>query len=175
MTKQRHPLALPRLTLATAIASLLAACSSQGTVYPSLSVGDRGAMSGTMQPAPPAEPQQPEPIRPVADQSISELLDSALAAHRNFMMAAEGARAPIGAARGAERTSDAWATAQVALAGLEAARSQTMIALADLDRRYVNAELDSGSSQDLAATRQEVEELAESQTRMINSLAAELR
>ena len=46
------------------------------------------------------------------------------------------------AARGASVGSEAWSVAQIALASLEVARSEAMIALADLDWLYVTAKID---------------------------------
>jgi hypothetical protein len=43
--------------------------------------------------------------------------------------------------------------AQVAIAGLESTRSKAMIALADLDRLYVEASVEGGELTRIAATR----------------------
>jgi hypothetical protein len=60
-------------------------------------------------------------------------------AHRAFSeQQAQAARLAL-AARGTAPGSEAWSVAQVALAGLDSARSQGMIAMADLDRMLIAA------------------------------------
>jgi hypothetical protein len=63
----------------------------------------------------------------------------------------------------------------VALAGLESARSQAMIALADLDRLMVDAALQGGELERIVAVRDTVTRQVEEQNATIEGLARSLR
>jgi hypothetical protein len=140
--------------------ALLGACASAGdTRFPSLATRPGERVSGTLQP-PPAP--TPPPATAATGSRLASLRDKALAAHRAFEAKRGRAATLSAAAHGAAVASEAWSVAQVALADLEAARSQAMIALADLDALYVAeaaAAVPTGGSGDLtavAATRDEV-------------------
>ena len=140
--------------------ALLAACASAGdTRFPSLATRPGERVSGTLQP-PPAP--APPPATAATGTRLAALRDRALAAHHAFEDKRGRAATLSAAAQGSAIASEAWSVAQVALAELEAARSQAMIALADLDALYVAeaaAAVPTGGSGDLAAvtaTRDEV-------------------
>ena len=116
--------------------TLLAACQSTGEEYPTLAIRDVERVSGTLQP--PA-PYVPPPQPPEVSDRLARLSAEVASAHDVFQREAPAARNLVEAARGSGIGSEAWAVAQVALAGLESARSRAMIALADLDRLYVDA------------------------------------
>jgi hypothetical protein len=80
----------------------------------------------------------------------------------------------VNAARGDAVGSEDWALAQVALAGLESARSRAMIALADLDRLYVDAATEGGELTRIAATRDQVIAQVEQQNATISGLLGAL-
>lgn len=157
-------LALPPLALA------LAACASADR-YPSLAIRDAERATGTLQPAEP-EPYVPPPTPAVVLDRLGQLTAEAQSAHQAFLAAAERARSPVAAARGAEAGSAPWSIAQVALADLEASRGQAMIALADLDRLYVEAELAGAELERIEAARGEVSALVASQSRLIGEMQA---
>ena len=75
----------------------------------------------------------------------------------------------------------AWAVAQVALASLEAARSEAMIALADLDSLFVTAKIDavptegSGDVDAISATRDEITGLIGEEDATLAALRGRLR
>lgn len=150
-------------------ALLLAGCATppEGE-YPSLAIRDVERVAGTLA-AP--EPPPPAPPLPATLDRLDALLDQASAAHARFLAAAPRARGTIGAAAGAAAGSENWARAQVALAGLEGARSQAMIALADLDRLYVDAAVAGESLQRISAARESVTAMVEEEDRLIASLA----
>lgn len=81
------------------------------------------------------------------------------------------ARQSVAAAAGAAVASDNWARATVAIADLELARSDAMIALADLDAIYANARLDGDDVTAIARTRDAVTALVAKQ----DAVLAELR
>jgi hypothetical protein len=151
---------------------MLAGCASPGR-YPSLGIRDAERATGTLEPAE-AEPYVP-PATPAATlDRLGTLSAQAQAAHQAFLAAADKARAPVAAARGAAEGSDRWSVAQVALADLEASRSQAMIALADLDRLYVDATLEAAELTRIADARDEVGSLVEGESRLIAELQATL-
>lgn len=151
--------------------ALLAACASPEGEYPSLAIRDIERVSGSLE----VEPAPPPPAPPAATlASLDELAASARAAHQRFLSAEPGARELTAAASGAARGTEAWARAQVAIANLEAQRSQTMIALADLDRIYVDAATSALATESISDVRSEIDELVAQQDATIRSLLGRL-
>ncbi len=130
------------------------ACAAPQGRYPSLAIRDIERVSGQMEPAPPAYAPPPTPAD-VSDR-LQALADEAGSAHRAFLAEEPAARRQVQAARGSSPGSENWARAQVAIATLESARSRAMIALADLDRIYVDAALEQGELTRIAAIQQEI-------------------
>jgi hypothetical protein len=128
-------------------------------------------ISGTL---PPPAPYVPPPTPPAVSNRLAQLAADAASAHRAFEAEAPRARAAANAARGGAVGSEAWAAAQVALAGLESARSRAMIALADLDRLYVDAATEGGELTRIAATRDRVIAQVEQQNATIDGLLGAL-
>jgi len=162
-----------RLLLALALPAGLASCASAPEgAYPSLAIRDIERVSGTL--APPDPPPAPEPLAPATLQRLDSLTGLASEAHAQFLAAAPGTR-QIAQNTGAIG-SESWARAQVALADLQAVRSQAMIALADLDRLYVDA-MTGGTDavQPIAAARDSVIEMVAEEDRVIAALAGSLR
>jgi hypothetical protein len=155
-------------SLALVIAALLLGGCASTERYPSLAIRDAERAMGTLQPAEP-EPYVPPATPPETLDRLSRLVADAQAAHQAFLAAAEKGRATIAAGRGAAEGSDAWSRGQVALADLEASRSQAMITLAELDRLYVDAELAGGELERISAARDVVYALIESESRTIDS------
>lgn len=128
---------------------LLTACSSPGT-YPSLArrnaerIAAEAAMpidervSGSGQPAAGDTATPPTPLSGDMQTRIAQLVDQAREAHGKFESSRGAAQRTISAARGARPDSTNWISAHVALAGLEAARGNAMISLAELDRLYID-------------------------------------
>jgi hypothetical protein len=157
-----------QLALLSVAALALSACASANR-YPSLGMRDAERATGTLQPAE-AEPYVPPATPAETLDRLGKLVAEAQAAHQGFLAAAEGARTPARAGAGAAEGSDAWSKAQIALADVETSRSQTMIALAELDRLYVDAEMEGLELTRIAAARDEVVALIESENRTIDSL-----
>lgn len=165
---------LPALLLA---ALALPGCASTGDAYPSLAKRDVERVEGTALPADgPEEPAPPPPIGPDLESRLSRLVADARAAHREFAAQRPAAARAISAASGSARAGEAWTTAQVALAGLDAARSKAMIALADLDllhagevEAYPDLETPAGSA--IAAARDEVSGLVAQEDEAIAALS----
>lgn len=115
------------------LAAHLAACTGQMAEVPSL--GRRAAELAD--PAPPPSVVPDVPVSAADAARIRGWTESASAAHRAFLALADSRRGRIMAARGSARGSETWSGASVALAELQAARSQTMLPLAELDRFHI--------------------------------------
>ena len=122
---------------AAAIALTVSACAADTMNYPSLArrPGERAVDRA----APPA----PLPATAATDSALAArlaaLVDQAREAHARFGLRRDRAERAISAGGGSAPGSDPWATASIALADLESARSDAMIALADLDQLYAAA------------------------------------
>lgn len=132
---------MPRTAPATlaALALTLSACAGGGS-YPSLARRPAERAYGTVQPVP-AQETAPVSATPSADviNRLESLRAQAAAANARFQTRESKARSAVSAARGAAIASESWSVAQVALAQLESARSDAMIALADLDSLLIAA------------------------------------
>lgn len=158
--------ALPLLLLS------LAACqTADDGEYPSLAIRDAERVTGTLQPA---VPYVPPPTPPAVSDRLAQLAGEVASAHSLFEREAPAARNAVNAARGSGLGSDAWSVAQVALAGLESARSRAMIALADLDRLYVAAATEGGELTRIAAARDAAIAQVEAENATISSMLGAL-
>lgn len=148
-----------RRTLIFAALPALAACATSGDRYPSLAIRDIERAEGRFEPVASAPLAVPEvavrDASPLADQ-LAALGASAAASHRAFLASASVATRHANAAAGAAIGSDAWASAQVALADLDSARSATAIALADLDTLMVANAVQARDLAAIEAVRQQV-------------------
>ena len=118
---------------------LMAACpTAQAHAYPSLAIRPGERVSGTAEPVPASAPP---PATAATGSRTAQLRAQARAAHARFGERRASAALLSAAARGASVGSEAWSVAQIALASLEVARSEAMIALADLDSLYVTAKI----------------------------------
>jgi hypothetical protein len=149
----------PALPLAcTAVALLLTGCAADTTNYPSLARRPAERVTGSADVAASAVPVPPAPVAPSPDlvARLEQIQAQANAAHNRFTDRLGAAERLVGAARGAAVASESWAVASVALAELEASRSQAMIALADLDQLYAAARIEGGPAEAIAQTRDRV-------------------
>lgn len=153
----------------------LAACAGGAPpeAYPSLAIRDVERVQGTL--APPAPPPPPPSPSPAQLAELDQLVGEARGAHATFLEAEPAARRTVGAVRGAVTGSEGWARAQLALAGLQARRSQTLVPLADLDRLYVDAATSGKPLETLAAAQGVVETLVAEESRAIAALEMMLR
>lgn len=167
------PACLPAL-LPALLLPLVAACATPAGVYPDLSIRDAERVTGTMQPVEPA-PYVPDTTPTDVLDELDQLAGDAANAHQSFLREAPGLSAAFAAGRSGEVGTPAWSNALVALGSLEAARSRTLIALADLDRLYVAAATDSREITRIEAARQQVMALVEEEDRMILAIAGTAR
>ena len=151
--------ALPLMTLTLALPLVLTACAADTSDYPSLArraVERSLPATGT---APQASPPAPAAaLPPGADLSarLARLTEQAGKAHGAFDSRLGKAQRAVASGSGSARGSEGWALASVALADLESARSEAMIALADLDQLYAAARIDGTESKAIADARDRV-------------------
>ena len=124
----------------------------------------------------PDEPEYvpPSPSAQVLDR-VDQLASEAASAHQAFLAEAPRARSAVAAARGAGPGAESWSVAQVAITGLEASRSKAIIALADIDRLYLDAAVEGEELDRLGATRDRVAALVDEQNAVVEALLGEMR
>ena len=150
---------------------ILGGCASTGASYPSLAIRDAERVEGSMD-APDGALALPSPaaLSGVMLQRVEQLEGRASSAHRRFQQAAPAAQRSANSARGAAVTTNAWADAQIALGDLDTIRSQTAIALADLDLMFVDATLDYQERGAIGEARERVLEMVRAQDRTLAQL-----
>lgn len=167
--------------LPIALLPFAAGACSTASDYPSLAVRDVERVSGTAKPAA-DDASAPLPVLPPASAGLVSRLQGlvavAQAADRQFQ--AERPSAERAAAAAGSLGSDSWSSASVALARLEASRSQAMIALADLDTLYADARdaaplEPSPSAQAIGDARAQVSGWVEAQDAVIERLSARVK
>ena len=153
-------------------ALLLAGCASTaGDSYPSLAVRD-------VEPAAPRQLDVP-PVAIDAEGDIPVRLESLVAAardaHEQFTAAVPAAQRRVQAAGNAAVGSDSWASAQVALADLDSARSNAAVALGDLDILFTAATVQAQDTAAIAAARATVVALVTEEDVVLERLRAQVR
>jgi len=140
----------------------LAACAAGSGNYPSLAKRDAERVEGTALPALPVpRPEQAAPGDGKLENRIDQLVGDAKAANTNFEGRSNAAAKAIAGSAGSQPSSRGWIEAQLALADLQSMRSNTVIALADLDTLYAqdriaNAGRVSPATASLQAAREQV-------------------
>ncbi len=162
--------------LAIALPFCLAACASNDK-YPSLSKREAERITGSAPAAEPIDAGEP-PAQPGGnlEEQLITLLDNARTANASFLEIQGEVAATIARSQGADQGSEEWSNAEVALARLEAARSNAMISLGELDQLYADERVahpgpETPLATRIAEVRNEVSELVISQTEVIQSLA----
>lgn len=144
----------PALLSAPLVALTLSACAADKATYPSLARRDvERAASAEPAPEPPAPPA---PASADLAPRLARLVEQAGKAHERFSVRRGRAEQLTASARGASIASEGWAVASIALADLESARSEAMIALADLDQLYAGARIEGGDAKAIAEARDRV-------------------
>jgi hypothetical protein len=133
-----RPALLAPLSLGLAALLLSGCVSGRDDRFPSLAIRPAERVSGSAEPVE-AAPPRPTTVPAATESALDRLRREALEAHQRFEGQRGRAATLTASARGAAVASESWSVAQVALADLEATRSQAMIALADLDRLYIAA------------------------------------
>lgn len=168
MTRRLAPIALVAMPLA------LGACAGTDRgEFPSLAIRDaeRAPVSPAPSPGTGAEPAHPSTA--LADR-LADLQERAAAAHRAFLETAPATERLVAAAAGSAVASESWAVAQAALSHLDSRRNPATTALAELDRLYVEAELEAGPAQAVAQARGNVLALVNDEQAKLDSLAGRM-
>ena len=169
----------PALIAAIVLLPALDACqTAPDGAYPSLAIRDVERVEGRYEPIPgdPIDvPPVEVPLDGPLDQRLAALLEQGRSAHARFTQAAPRASRLASAANGASVGSDAWASAQVALADLDSIRSVTAIALADVDLLYIAASVEGTTTPALTDARQSLLALVQEEDRTLADLRARVR
>ncbi len=125
-------------------------------------------------------PSAPPPPTAGLQERLAGLVTRAQAAHRRFMTDRANTESLVARARGAAVASESWSLAAVALADLEASRSNAMIAMAELDSlnaadAVAHFDSASGDAAALAAARDQVMAMIGEQDTVLAALRARLR
>lgn len=169
--------ALPLLIM---VSIPLSACATKGD-YPSLARRDAERITGTAEAASSTPVQPPAPPPPDAQVSarLAQLVEQARAANGRF--AAQKGRTEQVVAQGARsaKGSESWAVASVALAQLESARSDTMVAMTSIDEIHTADALahyntPSGDEPAIAAARAQVTAWIDEQNAVLDILGRKL-
>ena len=106
---------------------------------------------------------------------LRELGSAAREAHGRFEAKQARARQLTAAARGAAPGSEAWSVATIAVGELEAARSDAMVSLGELDRLYAQERIDGGDGGAIAAVRDQVTAWVADEDAVLVELAGRLK
>ncbi|MDR2858185.1 MAG: hypothetical protein LBV50_10120 [Novosphingobium sp.] len=129
---RRIPASFPALALLLP----LTACAA-GRDYPSLEPRPAERAGGTARPvAPEAPPAPPPPPSPQFTARLSQLLEQARTGHERFTGKRTAAEKAVAAGGSDAPGSEGWAVATATLSALESARSDTGMAMAELDQLY---------------------------------------
>lgn len=160
------------LNIALLSASLLiAGCAGSGDKYPSLAVRDVERAQGQFTPT----AVEREPIRPVATAAdIAGLVRTAEQAHARFLDQQASAMTLVSSASRLGIESNTRQRALVAVADLVSIRSDTAIALADLDLLAAKASTTFAPTDELIAARSKVEALISAQSSTLDALSRQL-
>jgi len=168
----------PSALLLLALPLCLEACASPGD-YPSLSKSENERVTGTAEPAAPGSlPPEAPPAPTTLHANVEQLLEQAKSAHGAFAAKRAKMQRAVRQGSGAARASEGWVAAQVALAELEAARSDAVTSLAEIDRLYADErvarpEAISPSTAVLESAREQVEAWVEEENGVIEQLTSQ--
>lgn len=170
-----------RAVLPLAAACLILSACATDVDYPSLARRDAERITGTLPPVD-AEPEPPAPLPPpdaVISAQLSQLVEKARTAHGRFGEKRGRAERLVGQAAGSAMGSESWAVASIAVAELESALSDAMIAMAAIDEIHAADALahyntPSGDAPVIAAARDQVMDWIEEQDRTLDALSGRL-
>jgi len=166
MLNRSYLIAIPAL-------ASLAGCAGSSEDYPTLAVRSTELASRPVV-SPEAEASQPASPAPQTLERAAAAARQARVAHGDFLATVPGVQGAVDNAAGSPAGSERWSNAQVSVARLQAHRSRAMVALADLDRIYIESANGGESLADIAATRGEIETLIASEDRLLERLLASL-
>ena len=153
---------------------MLGACATSKGEYPSLARRPAERLTATFD-APPASEVVVLPAPPAAvTGQLGGLVGAARAADAKFRAREPRARSTVNAAGSARMGTESWGTATIAVAELEAARAQAMLALADLDLLYNDTRVRGEDPGAIGAARDTVTGLIARQDQVLGELRSRL-
>lgn len=152
------------------VASLLGGCASDAGTYPSLARREGERLHGTLSPVPVESGAVTAPPSAELLSRLERLVGQAEAAQSRFAEREPRARQLMLAATGAPVGSENWSVATIAYADLESARSDAMIALADLDLLHASATVEGAATPAIFEARERVIRLVAEQDRVLAEL-----
>ncbi|MBL4858598.1 MAG: hypothetical protein JKY36_05300 [Erythrobacter sp.] len=167
-----------RATLLTSLAILLGACASTDGNYPSLAIRDAERAEGQFDTGEPARldiPPVEVDLTGGLDARLSSLVAAAEEAHAEFLEVRPRAERLVSTAAGNAVGSDSWASAQVALAELDSARSRAAVPLGDLDALYAAARVAAEDTAAVDLARDRVIALVSEEDAVLEFLRAQIR
>ena len=150
----------------------LSACASEKAGYPSLARRPAERLTEAPQTKEPAPP--PPLSQPMLDR-LDRLVAQARSADARFRSREAATRQSVNAASGAAVASESWSVATVALSGLETARSQAVIALADLDSLYAEQGVAGSDVGPIANARAQVMAMIAEEDAVLAALSSQLK
>ena len=167
-----------RPLIALTLVAALGACASASADYPSIAIREAERAEGQFTTGEPARIDVP-PVEVSYEGNLADRLAALVAmaeeAHAAFLEAAPRARTTVAAAADSDVGSDAWATAQVALAELDSARSRAAVPLADLDALYTAARVSVEDTAAIDAARDRVVALVTEEDTVLADLRGRIR
>jgi len=155
-------------------ALLLGACTTSRSEYPSLARRPAERLTATFD-APPAPVVVVLPAPPAAvTGQLGGLIGAAQAADAKFRAREARARITVSAAGNAKMGSESWGTATIAVAELESARAEAMLALSDLDTLYNDTRVRGEDPGQIGAARETVTGLISRQDQVLGELRSRL-
>ena len=164
----------PLTPLALTMLLLVGACTTNRDEYPSLTRRPAERLTATFDaPIAPEVVVRPAPPAAVSGR-LGGLVGAAQTADAKFRAREPRARSTVSAAAGAKMGSESWGTATIAVAELEAARSEAMLALTDLDRVYNETTIAGEDPGAISAARDRVLSLIARQDQVLGELRGRL-
>lgn len=162
----------PSFLSALAAAVLVTGCAGDKDRYPSLAIRDVERTAGQFTPT---EPEELTPIRPVASAGdIAALLARAEQSHGRFVQTRPGVADLVRMARGRGIESNVRQRALVAFADLTTLRSDTAIAMGNLDLLKAEAATTFAPTEDIELAQAEVATLLAEQDEALDALWEQL-
>lgn len=167
-------LSRPHTTLMLSAVLLLGACTTSRSEYPSLARRPAERLTATYD-APPAPVVVALPAPPAAVTGrLGGLIGAAQAADAKFRAREARARTTVSAAGRSKMGSESWGTATIAVAELESARAEAMLALSDLDTLYNDTRVRGEDPGQIGAARDKVTGLISRQDQVLGELRSQL-
>ncbi|WP_299191869.1 hypothetical protein [uncultured Erythrobacter sp.] len=166
------PMHIRSCILIAASSAILAACAGDSSKYPSLAIRDAERVSGEFSTVAPADAAPAAPV--ASDQEIGSIAARARATHQLFLGEQSGALGLVREARGGGIESNERARAETALSVLTSLRSDTQLAMAELDTLEARVASTFAPTDAIAVAQIQVASFLSEQDEILDALLAEL-